>query len=100
MGRYALTTAVLSCALLVSCFLRNVLVVWSIMGSTAIILMVFILPPIYWYQIVGPFSGVFQRHSAVALVALSVVLSIVCTVQTFMKLGSPPCPSLISTEML
>lgn len=92
--RNVLTASLLGISLIVSCFLRNVLVVWSIMGSTAAFLISFILPAVYWYQIVGPFASSCRRRLVGLLIWLSIVLAVSCTVQTIMKLGSSPCPAI------
>lgn len=90
--RYLLTVVVLGAALLTACTLRSVLVVWSILGSTVCLLVAFILPAAFWHRIMGPVVSAAERRGAMVLVAVSVVLAAVCTVQTFGRLDIPPCP--------
>lgn len=88
-----LTVVLLSSALLVSCLLRSILVVWSILGSTVAFLVSFILPALFWYRIVGRTSTGRRKWLALALLVLSTLLAIACTVMTILRLDTPPCPA-------
>jgi len=89
-----LTVLLLVSSLVVSCFLRSILVVWSILGSTVAFLVSFILPALFWYRIVGCASttSTLKRRASVALLVISVVLAIACTILTCVHLSAPPCP--------
>lgn len=90
--RYALTSLLLGGALLVSLFMRSILVVWAILGSTVAFLVGFILPAACWAEVVGPTSRPFRRRAARILLICVTVLAFACTVLTCFNLDVPPCP--------
>jgi len=92
--RYVLTTVILISCLLVSYFMESILVVWSILGSTVAFLIAFILPALFWHQIVGraPTTSAVKRCCAQCLLGVSTLLATVCTILTILNLGEPPCP--------
>lgn len=89
-----LTVLLLVSSFLVSCFLRSILVVWSILGSTVAFLVSFILPALFWYRIVGcaVTTSSIKRRAAMVLLVACCVLSIACTLLTCIHLSAPPCP--------
>eukprot|EP00448_Togula_jolla_P028673 CAMPEP_0170625372 /NCGR_PEP_ID=MMETSP0224-20130122/30722_1 /TAXON_ID=285029 /ORGANISM="Togula jolla, Strain CCCM 725" /LENGTH=613 /DNA_ID=CAMNT_0010951939 /DNA_START=29 /DNA_END=1870 /DNA_ORIENTATION=- len=90
--RYCLTTLILGGALLLSCFMRSIMVVWSILGSTVCFTVAFILPASFWFRIVGPSMSAWHRAAALTLVAIVSMLVVCCTIETLLKLEQPPCP--------
>jgi len=92
--RHILTAVLLVSALLVSFFMKSIMVVWSILGSTVAFMIAFILPALFWYRIVGrsPMTSTLKRRSVVALLVIVIVLTIACTVLTCFHLDVPPCP--------
>mmetsp|Transcript_25304 Transcript_25304/g.80429 ORF Transcript_25304/g.80429 Transcript_25304/m.80429 type:complete len:634 (+) Transcript_25304:81-1982(+) len=89
-----LTVVLLLSSLLISYFLKSILVVWSIIGSTVAFLVSFILPALFWYYIVGKAATTrkSKRWAALVLAVTSVVLAVACTILTIIHLNAPPCP--------
>jgi len=92
--RCGLTVVLLVSSLMVSFFMKSIMVVWSIVGSTVAFLVAFILPSLFWYRLIGqaPTTSALKRNSALVLLAVSIVLAIACTVLTCLNLSAPPCP--------
>eukprot|EP00928_Gymnodinium_smaydae_P010695 TRINITY_DN14029_c0_g2_i1.p1 TRINITY_DN14029_c0_g2~~TRINITY_DN14029_c0_g2_i1.p1 ORF type:complete len:591 (+),score=119.03 TRINITY_DN14029_c0_g2_i1:245-1774(+) len=90
--RHALTASLLGSALLVSCLMKSILVVWSVLGSTVAFMVAFILPAAFWLRIVGATSGSRRRVAAQVLLVVTAVLALACTVLTCLNLDAPPCP--------
>eukprot|EP00930_Biecheleria_cincta_P043011 TRINITY_DN29586_c0_g1_i1.p1 TRINITY_DN29586_c0_g1~~TRINITY_DN29586_c0_g1_i1.p1 ORF type:complete len:656 (+),score=97.59 TRINITY_DN29586_c0_g1_i1:28-1995(+) len=90
--RYVLTALLLSSSLLVSCIMKSIMVVWSVLGSTVCFLIGFILPAMYWSKIKSGPEDSNQRYAAQALALVSSVMGIICSVLAIVNLGEPPCP--------
>ncbi|CAE7540140.1 SLC38A10 [Symbiodinium natans] len=91
--RIVLTTLLLGTSLLVSCVMKSIMVVWSVIGSTVSFLIAFILPALFWYKVVGPTARPWRRAAAAGLIALCCVLSAICFVLACVNLNEPPCPT-------
>ncbi|CAE7245014.1 SLC38A10, partial [Symbiodinium necroappetens] len=78
--RIVLTSLLLGTSLLVSCVMKSIMVVWSVIGSTVSFLIAFILPALFWYKVVGPTVRPWRRGAALGLIALCCVLSAICFV--------------------
>lgn len=90
--RIVLTSLLLGTSLLVSCVMKSIMVVWSVIGSTVSFLIAFILPALFWYKVVGPTVRPWRRGAALGLIALCCVLSAICFVLACVNLNEPPCP--------
>eukprot|EP00929_Paragymnodinium_shiwhaense_P071413 TRINITY_DN36304_c0_g7_i1.p1 TRINITY_DN36304_c0_g7~~TRINITY_DN36304_c0_g7_i1.p1 ORF type:complete len:682 (-),score=90.11 TRINITY_DN36304_c0_g7_i1:143-2110(-) len=93
MQRCVLTTLILGCSLFLACFLRSVMVVWSILGSTVCFMVGFILPASFWSRIMAPFVSATRKNIATTLIVIITSLSISCTFLAILKLDAPPCPA-------
>lgn len=91
--RIVLTTLLLGTALLVSCVMRSIMVVWSVIGSTVSFLIAFIMPAMFWYKVVGPTVRPWRKHCALLLVLFCSVMSCICFVLACLNLNEPPCPT-------
>lgn len=91
--RIVLTTLLLSTALLVSCVMRSIMVVWSVIGSTVSFLIAFIMPALFWYKVVGPTVRPWRRTCSLLLVISCSVMSCICFVLACLNLDEPPCPT-------
>jgi len=89
--RYVLTTCILITAMLTSMFMKSILVVWSVLGSTVAFMIAYIMPLAFWIKLVGHRSPG-KRRAAIALLGMFVVLAVACSVLTAMNLSAPPCP--------
>mmetsp|Transcript_4930 Transcript_4930/g.14417 ORF Transcript_4930/g.14417 Transcript_4930/m.14417 type:complete len:676 (-) Transcript_4930:239-2266(-) len=89
--RSVMTTGILVSSLLLSMFMKSILVVWSVLGSTVAFMIAFIMPAAFWYRLVGPRTHV-RRHFVRVVLAVFVVLALACSTLTAMKLDAPPCP--------
>jgi amino acid permease len=90
--RCVITAALIACSLSLACLLKNIMVVWSILGSTVCFLVGFILPAAFWVKIVGPSRKPHRQVAAAGLIAVSVFFAIFCTILTIERLETPPCP--------
>eukprot|EP00931_Biecheleriopsis_adriatica_P010222 TRINITY_DN11130_c1_g1_i1.p1 TRINITY_DN11130_c1_g1~~TRINITY_DN11130_c1_g1_i1.p1 ORF type:complete len:672 (-),score=110.82 TRINITY_DN11130_c1_g1_i1:40-2055(-) len=90
--RCLMTAVLLATALIVSCIMRSIMVVWSVVGSTVCFLVAWILPACFWYKVVGETSGPFRRRAALVLAGATCLLSAVCFVLAILNLSEPPCP--------
>merc|ERR1712187_30343 len=90
--RFCFTACLLISALLVSFYMKSILVVWSILGSTVAFLIAIILPALFWLRIVGPHVKPWRKSLAQILLVTACVLAIVCTVLTCLRLSAPACP--------
>ncbi|CAE7266582.1 SLC38A10 [Symbiodinium sp. CCMP2456] len=86
--RIVLTSLLLGTSLLVSCVMKSIMVVWSVIGSTVSFLIAFILPALFWYKVVGPTVRPWRRGAALGLIALCCVLSAICFVLACTALSS------------
>ncbi|CAE7695464.1 BXL6 [Symbiodinium pilosum] len=78
--RIVMTSLLLGTSLLVSCVMKSIMVVWSVIGSTVSFLIAFILPALFWYKVVGPTVRPWRRGAAAALIAFCCVMSMICFV--------------------
>lgn len=91
--RIVLTTLLLSTSLLVSCVMRSIMVVWSVIGSTVSFLIAFIMPALFWYKVVGPTVRPWRRRCSLVLALCCSVMSCICFVLACLNLDEPPCPT-------
>jgi amino acid permease len=90
--RYVLTSGLLCSSLAVSCVMKSIMVVWSLLGSTVCFLIMFILPGAFWYRLVGPYANPCRRCAAGLLVGVSSVAAIVCFSLTCYYIHTTACP--------
>jgi len=96
--RAAYSTVVLVSSLGLACFVRSVLVVWGVLGSSVAFLIACILPSAFWLSIAGPSAGRGIRFATACLLCTFITLAVVCTILSLLRLGSPACPGAPASE--
>jgi amino acid permease len=71
--------------------LPNISVVWSLAGSTVTIYVALTLPGMFYVQVRSQDGFGPRKSAAAALVLLSVVVSMVCSVVSVQRAGDAPC---------
>lgn len=90
--RYVLTALLLISSLIVSCIMKSIMVVWSVLGSTVCFLIGFILPAMYWRKLFTGAKSQWKLNAAAILAGFASVLGVICSILACINLNEPPCP--------
>ena len=87
-GRFIYSAVHLSAALVLAVVVGNVVVIWSFAGATTAILISFTLPAMFYLKLrKGPIRGDRHKQWAAALLVLSVVMLVICTVEAVLNVA-------------
>lgn len=86
---FAETALILGSATVLAVYVPDVAIVWSVMGSTVSILLVYVLPPAFYLRIRARKAFNIRKAAAWAMLAFGLVAEVFCSWQAFNSLSMP-----------
>jgi amino acid permease len=101
-GRFVVSLAIFCAAVSGGALIGNVVVIWSFAGATTAILISFTMPAMFYLKLrKGPIRNDKHKIRAMALLVVSIVMLIICTVEAVLNVATNGTgkPSVVGTRV-